>query len=95
MVKSTIMGLTRRLVPKGFDVDTHFNPKYNPWDERLCACPDGDFFRALRKGTADVVTGHIESFTESGVLLQSGQEIKASLIVTATGFNMQANSRPL
>jgi monooxygenase len=81
----------RRQCPEGFDVETHFNPHYNPWDERLCACPGGDFFKALRRKQADVVTGHIESFTSTGIRLQDGRELPADLVVTATGFHMQSN----
>src|SRR5699024_9008332 len=79
---------------KGFDVDTHFTPRYDPWTERLCLIPGGsffmggDFFKAVRAGRASVVTDHIERFTSSGVLLQSGRELPADIIVTATGINM-------
>lgn len=90
-------GLVKRLLRKGvraalgpdYDVDTHFNPRYNPWDERLCVVPDGDLFRALRKGRASVVTDHIESFTETGIRLRSGQHLDADIIVTATGLNLK------
>ena len=90
-VKQMVMAGIRRQCPEGFDVDTHFNPKYNPWDERLCACPGGDFFKALRRNQADVVTGHINTFTEDGIQLTDGRELPADLIVTATGFHMQSN----
>ena len=76
-------------LPKDFDVDKHFNPPYNPWDQRLCLAPDGDFFDAIKAGDADVVTDKIVRFTDSGILLQSGQELAADVIVTATGLNMQ------
>ncbi|MFD5430283.1 flavin-containing monooxygenase [Streptomyces sp. NPDC127084] len=78
----------RRLTP-GFPVDEHFNPPYNPWDQRLCAVPNGDLFQAIREGTASVVTDRIISFTENGVLLGSGTELEADIIVTATGLNLQ------
>jgi cation diffusion facilitator CzcD-associated flavoprotein CzcO len=71
-------------------VDEHFNPPYDPWDQRLCAAPDGDFFRAIRSGRASVVTDRIASFTEKGLLLESGREVEADVIVTATGLNLQA-----
>jgi monooxygenase len=80
-------GATKRL-PAGFDVDTHFNPAYDPWDQRMCMVPDGDFFRAIRKGKADVVTDHIETFTESGITLRSGARLEADVIVAATGLNL-------
>jgi len=70
-------------------VATHFNPTYNPWDQRLCAVPDGDLFRAIAKGKASVVTDRIVRFTEDGILLTSGQELKADIIVTATGLKLQ------
>jgi cation diffusion facilitator CzcD-associated flavoprotein CzcO len=77
----------RRGLGPDFDVDTHFRPRYDPWDERLCAAPDGDFFRAIRKGRASVVTDTIETFTETGIRLASGKELEADIIVTATGLN--------
>jgi monooxygenase len=80
-------GLERNL-PPGYDIDTHFTPRYNPWDQRFCAAPDGDFFAAIRDGTASVVTDRIERFTEHGVLLTSGTELEADIIVTATGLEL-------
>ena len=85
-----IRWVNTKQLPEGYDVDTHFNPPYDPWDQRLCAVPDGDLFRAIRNGTADVVTDRIETFTENGVLLASGRELEADVIVTATGLNVQA-----
>jgi monooxygenase len=79
-----------KLLPAGYPVDEHFNPPYEPWDQRLCLVPDGDLFRAIRAGTASVVTGRISTFTESGVRLESGQELPADIVVTATGLNVQA-----
>lgn len=72
------------------DIDTHFNPSYNPWDQRLCLVPNGDLFRSLRRGDASVVTDHIDCFTETGVRLASGRELEADIIVTATGLNLVA-----
>ncbi|MGW4826905.1 flavin-containing monooxygenase [Amycolatopsis japonica] len=80
---------TLKELPPDIDVDTHFNPPYAPWDERLCVTPDGEFFKALRDGNADVVTDRIDRFTENGVLLESGKTLEADLIVTATGLVMQ------
>ncbi len=74
---------------EGFDVDTHFNPDYNPWDQRLCLIPDGDFYGALRDGTASIVTDHIDRFTENGVLTKSGQMVEADIVVPATGLQIQ------
>lgn len=76
-------------LPKGYAVDTHFNPPYKPWDQRLCLCPDGDFFNALSDGSASIVTDRIERFTETGIALESGEHLDADLIVTATGLNMR------
>jgi monooxygenase len=76
-------------LPKDFAVDEHFNPPYEPWDQRLCIVPDGDLFRTIRKGKASVVTDQIESFTERGIKLKSGRELEADIIVTATGLNIQ------
>lgn len=76
-------------LPKGFDVDKHFNPPYNPWDQRLCAAPDGDFFDAICSGNASVVTDSIARFSKRGIVLQSGEELQADIIVTATGLNMR------
>ncbi|ONF73800.1 flavin-containing monooxygenase [Amycolatopsis keratiniphila] len=80
---------TMKELPPGIDVDTHFNPPYAPWDERLCVTPDGEFFKALRDGNADVVTDRIDRFTENGILLESGKTLEADVIVTATGLVMQ------
>ena len=80
-------GLERQL-PPGYDIDTHFKPRYNPWDQRLCLVPDGDLFEAISDGRASVVTDRIATFTETGLELESGAEIEADLIVTATGLNL-------
>ena len=72
----------------GYDVETHFNPSYDPWDQRMCVVPDSDLFKAISDGTASVVTDHIVRFTRKGVLLESGDELEADIIVTATGLNM-------
>jgi cation diffusion facilitator CzcD-associated flavoprotein CzcO len=80
----------QQLRGSGFDVDVHFNPTYGPWDQRLCAVPDGDLYHALRKGRASVVTDHIETFTETGIRLKSGQELAADIVITATGLNLLA-----
>jgi monooxygenase len=79
-----------RSLPEGYDVDKHFNPRYQPWDQRLCMVPNSDLFHAVRDGRASVVTDQIEMFTERGVRLQSGQELEADIIVTATGLQMLA-----
>ena len=84
-----IRRLTQKQLPAGFDVDTHFNPPYDPWDQRLCLVPDGDLFRTLRRGKASIVTDRIAGFTEKGIALESGEHLDADVIVTATGLNLQ------
>lgn len=75
---------------KGSDIDIkHFSPDYNPWDQRVCAVPDSDFFKALQSGQAEIRTDEIETFTEMGIMLESGQHLDADIIVTATGLNLQ------
>ncbi len=80
----------KRALPAGYAVDTHFNPKYQPWDQRLCAVPNGDLFQALKSGKAEMVTEQIDTFTETGIRLKSGEELAADIIVTATGLKLQA-----
>jgi cation diffusion facilitator CzcD-associated flavoprotein CzcO len=80
----------QHLKGSGVDIDVHFKPAYGPWDQRLCAVPDADLFKALRAGTASVVTDHIDTFTETGIRLRSGQELAADVIVTATGLDLLA-----
>ncbi|MFD8640036.1 flavin-containing monooxygenase [Streptomyces zaomyceticus] len=88
--RRVIRWVNTRQLPVGYPVDEHFNPPYDPWDQRLCAVPDGDLFRVIREGRASVVTDRIAGFTERGILLESGQELEADLVVTATGLNVQA-----
>ncbi len=87
-VRRLIRRLNRKELPEGFDVDTHFNPPYNPWDQRMCLARDGDFFATIRAGKADVVTDRTRRLTETGIKLESGAEIEADVIVTATGLEM-------
>ncbi len=82
-------GVEKRL-PSGYDIDTHFKPRYNPWDQRVCLVPDGDLFEAISAGRASIVTDHIDTFTESGLALTSGEQLEADLIITATGLNLLA-----
>jgi monooxygenase len=77
-------------LPEGYDVQTHFGPRYNPWDQRLCVAPDGNLFDAISSGRVSVVTDQIDTFTEGGVRLASGAELAADVIVTATGLNLLA-----
>jgi monooxygenase len=81
--------LLERKLPDDVDFDTHFKPRYEPWDQRLCLVPGGDLFKALQKHTVDVVTDHVDRFTPKGILLKSGKELEADIVVTATGLNLQ------
>jgi monooxygenase len=91
-------GLAKRLLrrnierelPPDFDIETHFKPSYEPWDQRVCLVPDADLFQSIKAGRVSVVTDHIVKFTKHGILLESGQELPADMIVTATGLNMLA-----
>ena len=85
----SLRAMAERRLPEGYDYDKHFTPNYKPWDQRVCLAPNGDIFRAIRSGKADVVTETIERFTATGVKLTSGEELDADIIVTATGLNMQ------
>ncbi|MEV5848426.1 NAD(P)/FAD-dependent oxidoreductase [Streptomyces sp. NPDC051985] len=87
-MRALIRKVNAGALPEGYAVDTHFNPAYAPWDQRLCVVPDGDLFEAISDGSASVVTDRIVRFTEDGVQLASGGELKADIIVTATGLNM-------
>ncbi len=78
----------RKMLPKGYDVDTHFAPDYAPWDQRLCLVPDSDLFKAIGSGRASVETDHIETFTREGVRLRSGKELQADIVVSATGLKL-------
>jgi cation diffusion facilitator CzcD-associated flavoprotein CzcO len=88
LIKKVLRRGVERQLPKGFDVDTHFTPRYDPWDQRLCVVPNGDLFKAIREGKASVVTDHVSTFTETGIELQSGQHLDADVIVTATGLEL-------
>jgi cation diffusion facilitator CzcD-associated flavoprotein CzcO len=88
LVKKMLRRMLERQLPAGYDIDTHFTPRYNPWDQRFCLAPDGDFFQAIGNGTASLVTDHVDTFTEKGVRLRSGTELEADIIVTATGIEL-------
>ena len=87
-VKGKLIELVRTALGAGHDVDTHFTPRYDPWDQRVCFVPDGDLFEAIKSGRADVVTDHVDRFTASGVRLASGREIEADIVVSATGLKL-------
>ncbi len=88
-VAGLIIGGAKAHLGPDYDVATHFTPTYKPWDQRMCLVPDGDLFASIRKGEASIVTDKIERFTEHGIKLQSGKELPADIIVTATGLKLQ------
>jgi cation diffusion facilitator CzcD-associated flavoprotein CzcO len=88
-VRGRIRDAARKQLPDGYDVDTAFTPRYDPWDQRMCVVPDGDLFAAIAGGRASIVTDTVDTFTGNGVRLGSGAELEADIVVTATGLNMQ------
>ncbi len=88
VLRSFIRKNTIKQLPAEIDVDVHFKPTYDPWDQRLCLVPDGDLFQAFRRGTASIVTDTIETFTETGIRLTSGEHLEADIVVTATGLKI-------
>lgn len=86
--RKIIRNLNAKMLPDDYPVDVHFNPPYNPWEQRLCAVPGGDLFKAISNGSASVVTNNIKHFTETGIQLTTGEHIEADIIVTATGLNL-------
>jgi cation diffusion facilitator CzcD-associated flavoprotein CzcO len=86
--KMLMGGIRKQTNGAAIDVDTDFNPPYNPWDQRLCIVPSGDLFKALRKGKAAIATGHIETFTDDGITLKSGEQLPADIVITATGLDL-------
>lgn len=89
-MRKRIRKLQEGWLPAGYDLDTHFTPKYNPWDQRLCLVPDNDLFRSIRRDEVEFVTDHIDHFTETGIALKSGRHLDADVVVTATGLNLVA-----
>ena len=87
-VKTWLIDQVKAELPD-YDVKKHFTPYYNPWEQRLCAVPDSDLFAAIREGDMSVVTDHIETFTENGIKLKSGEELDADIIVSATGLELE------
>jgi monooxygenase len=91
-VKEKLLDEVKKLLPPDYDVGTHFTPRYNPWDQRLCLVPDADMFEAVSNGSAEIVTGEIEGFTEEGIRLKDGRALEADVVVTATGLKLQLAS---
>ncbi len=92
VAKEQLLRLVRQQLGDEYDIDTHLTPAYNPWDQRLCLAPDGDFFAAIRSGNVSIATDQIETFTEKGIKLRSGDELSADIIVTATGLRVKIMS---
>ena len=88
LVRRLLVRHARKVLGPDYDVDRHFNPSYDPWEQRLCLVPNDDLFEAIASGSASVVTDHIETFTDKGILLESGKELEADIIVTATGLDI-------
>ena len=88
LARKGIRALVKLQLPDGYEVDKHFKPRYDPWDQRLCLVPDGDLFKAIRRGDASVVTDSVDHFTADGIRLQSGEELPADIVVTATGLEL-------
>jgi monooxygenase len=89
VAKEQLLYQVRRQLGDSYDIETHLTPAYNPWDQRLCLAPDGDFFAAIRSGKVSIATDQIEAFTERGIKLRSGDDLAADIIVTATGLTMK------
>ncbi|MFK7864512.1 MAG: flavin-containing monooxygenase [Pseudohongiellaceae bacterium] len=88
-MKEFLLKQVRKHLPENFDVAKHFTPRYDPWDQRVCLVPEGDLFTAIKNGSADVITGTINSITDTGILMDDGTGVEADVVVTATGLNLQ------
>lgn len=91
LMKKLFLSLLRKQLPEGYDIDKHFTPDYNPWDQRLCAVPDNDIFEAISAGKAQIVTDEIAQFTQDGIALKSGDHLPADIVVSATGLRLAVN----
>ena len=89
LIRKVIRKLQESRLPADFDFETHLTPRYNPWDQRMCLVPNGDFFKSVSAGKASIVTDHIDRLTKTGIRLKSGEELEADIIVSATGFDMK------
>jgi cation diffusion facilitator CzcD-associated flavoprotein CzcO len=87
-VKKQLLKMLRKELRSDYDIEKHLTPSYDPWDQRLCLVPNSDFFAAINSGKASIVTDHIDTFTEKGILLKSGEELDADIIITATGLDL-------
>jgi cation diffusion facilitator CzcD-associated flavoprotein CzcO len=89
MIRKFLLGELRKELGPDYDIDTHFTPNYKPWDQRLCASRDGDLFEAIREERVELVTDHIDHFNEAGIVLKSGKQLEADIVVLATGLNLK------
>ena len=89
LIRGKLLDAVRAELGPDYDIEKHFTPRYNPWDERLCLVPDSDIFKAIREGRASIETDHIDTFTPTGVTLKSGKSIEADIVVSATGLNLK------
>jgi cation diffusion facilitator CzcD-associated flavoprotein CzcO len=87
-MKKILRRMLERELPPGFDIDTHFTPRYDPWDQRLCVVPNGDLFKAIKAGNVSVATDQIRTFTDAGLRLESGAQLDADIVITATGLEL-------
>ena len=87
-VRAQLLRLVKKMLPAGYDVEKHFTPRYNPWDQRLCLVPNSDLFKAIKNGSVEVVTDEIDTVTRDGVQLKSGMKLPADILVTATGLKL-------
>ncbi|HEY6761837.1 MAG TPA: NAD(P)/FAD-dependent oxidoreductase [Baekduia sp.] len=90
LLRRLLLGGVRKALPEGYAVETHFSPNYDPWDQRLCAVPDGDLFKVLSDGSAEIVTDRIARFVADGIELESGAKVEADIVISATGLNLLA-----
>jgi cation diffusion facilitator CzcD-associated flavoprotein CzcO len=88
-LKQMLLGMVRKELGPDYDVEKHFTPRYNPWDQRLCLVPNADLFQSIKTGRTIMVTDHIQRFTDTGILLTSGEQLEADIIVTATGLTLE------
>jgi cation diffusion facilitator CzcD-associated flavoprotein CzcO len=88
-VKKQLLDMVKQMLPEGYDMEKHFTPNYNPWDQRLCLVPNADLFESIKSGKAQVVTAEIDRITETGIRLENGDELPADIIVLATGLKLE------
>ena len=88
-IRDRLLDMVKQMLPEGYDMEKHFTPSYNPWDQRLCLVPNADLFESIKSGKAEVVTAEIDQITENGICLKNGDELPADIIVLATGLKLE------